>query len=134
MSARRQFAKYVFVGLTGVVLDMGSLIFLKETAGLTPILAVVINQVFLLSYNFTLNKYWSFRSGAMPSTQLARYLVVAGANYGCSVLAMYVFYHVYGFDYRMVRLLTIAALVGCNFLLYKHWVYSGETKTGITGI
>jgi len=123
-SVRHQFAKYFIVGISGVVLDMASLVLLKEYFGWAPTAAVIVNQVFLLSYNFSLNKYWSFRDKAMPHKQIVRYLILAAVNYLFSVGAMYVFNHIWEFDYRLVRLATIAAMVSWNFFLYKYWVYN----------
>lgn len=125
-SVRKEFAKYFIVGFSGLFLDMGTLILFKEVFGVNPVAAVVINQVFLLAYNFTLNKYWSFRNKAMPHKQLVRYLTLAGLNYAFSVGSMYVFSDHFGYDYRLVRIGTIAVMVGWNFFLYKYWVYRNE--------
>lgn len=125
-SLRRQFAKYFIVGFSGVFLDMGTLILFKETFGLTPVLAVIINQTFLLVYNFSLNKYWTFRNQEIPHKQIARYLTLAGFNYAFAVGAMYLFNHIMKWDYRLVRLGTIALAVSWNFFLYKYWVYKEE--------
>lgn len=122
-SLRREFTKYFIVGFSGLLIDMGSLVLLKEVFGLWPVLAVIINQAFLLVYNFTLNKYWSFKNKGMPHRQIVRYLILAGFNYLFGVVAMYIFNHKLGFDYRLVRILTIALMVSWNFFLYKYWVY-----------
>jgi len=54
-------------------------------------------------------------------------LALAGFNYGFSVFAMYLFNHLFNFDYRFVRLATIATMVAWNFFLYKYWVYKEQT-------
>ncbi|MDO8499468.1 MAG: GtrA family protein [bacterium] len=123
-SLRHQFIKYFIVGISGVVLDMGSLILFKEWFGIAPTVAIVINQVFLLSYNFSLNKYWSFREHPLSHRQVTRYLTLAFANYIFSVVVMYVFNHLLNFEYRLVRIATIAIAVAWNFFLYKYWVYT----------
>ncbi|MBT3539058.1 GtrA family protein [Candidatus Parcubacteria bacterium] len=122
-SVRHQFAKYFVVGFSGVFLDMGTLILFKEKFGWTPVFAVVINQIFLLTYNFFLNKYWSFRNREMPHKQLVRFLSLAGFNYVFSVIMMYIFSDHFNFDYRLVRIGTIIVMVSWNFFLYKYWVY-----------
>lgn len=127
-SLRREFAKYFIVGFSGVFLDLGSLILFKEIFGWWPVFAVAVNQVIILAYNFTLNKYWSFRNQEMPQWQLVRYLSLAGFNYIFSVVIMYIFNHELGFDYRLVRLGTIIIMVAWNFFLYKYWVYKKEAK------
>lgn len=65
-SLRREFTKYFIVGFSGLFFDIGSLILFTEVFGLIPVVAVIINQAILLTYNFSLNKYWSFRNRAMP--------------------------------------------------------------------
>ena len=125
-SLRRQFAKYFIVGFSGVFLDLGTLILLKEKFHLTPVVAVIINQIGLLAYNFSLNKYWTFRNQEIPHKQIVRYLILAGFNYVFTVGAMYIFNHVMKLDYRLVRLATIALAVSWNFFLYKYWVYKQE--------
>ena len=128
-SVRFEFAKYFVVGFSGVFLDMATLILFKEYFGWWPTFAVIINQIILISYNFTLNKYWSFKNKEMPHKQLLRYLVLAGFNYLLSVLAMYIFNHNLGFDYRLIRLGTILVMVSWNFFLYKYWVYANDKKS-----
>ena len=125
-SVRWQFIKYSITGISGVALDFASLIFLKERFGISPVVAVVINQCFILGYNFTLNKYWSFGNRAVPHRQIVRYGLLAGWNYLFSVFSMYALNSILGFDYRLVRLASIMVMVSWNFLLYKHWVYADD--------
>ncbi len=123
-SLRHEFTKYFIIGIFGVVLDMSSMILFKEMFGWAPITAVIVNQAFLLVYVFLLNKYWSFRNKEMPHKQIVRFLTLAGFNYVVSIFAMYFFNHRLEFDYRLVRLVTIAMAVSWNFFLYKYWVYA----------
>ena len=125
-SVRWQFVKYSIIGMSGVALDFASLVILKERFGIAPVLAVIFNQVFIMGYNFTLNKYWSFANRAMPHRQVMRYALLAGWNYLFSVATMYLFNTLLVFDYRLVRLGSIAVMVSWNFLLYKHWVYQDD--------
>ena len=128
-SLRKEFAKYFIVGFSGVFLDLGTLIIFTKYFGIMPWLAVVFNQVITLSYNFLLNKYWSFKDKTMPQRQLVRYLILAGYNYLFSVAVMYIFNTRLGFDYRLVRVGTIALMVLWNFFLYKYWVYRSPHVT-----
>jgi putative flippase GtrA len=123
-SVRHQFAKYATVGASGFLLDMASLIFFAELFGVNPTVAVVFNQLIILGYNFSLNKYWTFGNRDIPHKQAMRFAVLAACNYAFSVAAMYVFNERFGFDYRVVRLAAIGVMVSWNFLLYKHWVYT----------
>lgn len=119
----QQFIKYFIIGCSGVVLDMSTLILFKEVFGWSPVMSVVINQILLLTYIFCLNKFWSFKNREMPHRQIVRFLILAGFNYVFSVITMYVFNHKLNFDYRLVRVASIAMMVSWNFFLYKYWVY-----------
>ena len=122
-SHRHQFAKYFIVGISGLLIDITTLIFFKEVIGLTPVIAVVVNQILLLCYNFTLNKYWSFRDKALPHKQIVRYFTLAIFNYSFAVIMMAIFNGKLEFDYRLVRIGTIAIMVSWNFIILKYWVY-----------
>lgn len=120
---RRQFVKYFIVGISGFIIDLGLLILVKEAFTLNPTLAVVLTQIVVLVYNFILNKLWTFRNKDIPHKQLIRYAILASFNYLLGVLVMYIFNEILDFDYRLVRLGTVTAMVFWNFLLYKYWVY-----------
>jgi len=122
-SLRRQFAKYFIIGIISFVLDMSSLIFLKETLHLLPFVAVIANQIFILVFVFLMNKYWSFKEHSLTHRQLWRFCIVVALNYSFSVAAMYLFNHRLNYDYRLVRLASIMLAVSWNFFLYKYFVY-----------
>lgn len=121
--SKRELLMYVFVGGSGVFLDIGLLFLFKEYLFLSPVSAVLISQPLVLLYNFTLNKYWSFQNTAMPHWQMFRYGILVAWNYSFSAGMMYIFEERLGFQYMLVRLASIAIMVSWNFLLYKHWVY-----------
>ncbi|MFA5247671.1 MAG: GtrA family protein [Patescibacteria group bacterium] len=124
-SLRQQFAKYFIVGVIGVILDMSSLIFLKEILHLLPFIAVIANQIFILTFVFLANKYWSFKQHSLTHRQLLRFSIVMIFNYSFSVSVMYIFNNRLKFDYRLIRLASIILAVSWNFLLYKYFVYAG---------
>ena len=120
---RFQVGKYFVIGFSGVFLDMGTLIFFKEVYGFSAVMSVVLNQIIMLTYIFSLNKYWTFRNKEIPYKQIVRFLILAGINYFFSVIIMYIFSQRLTFDYRIVRISTIAIMTLWNFFLYKYWVY-----------
>ncbi len=125
-SMRHQFVRYFVIGLGAVVLDVGSLYLLKEYLHLRPVVAVVINGIFLMNYVFFLNKYWAFKSKGVTHKQMVRFFILAGINYLISISWMYIFNHKLDFNYLWVRVANIALSVAWNFLLYKYWVYKHE--------
>ena len=121
--SRKEVLKYFIVGISSVILDMLTLIFLKEIMKLNAVLAISVNQIFVLFFNFCLNKYWTFKNFSLPHKQIFRYLTVAFINYCFAVVTMYFFHQSMGLDYRLVRMAAIAFMVCGNFLLSKYWVY-----------
>jgi len=120
---KQQFAKFFIIGISSTLIDLGLLIFLKEKINLNPVLAVVINQIFVIIYSFLMNKYWSFQSKNLPVKQFFRYLILVSANYLISILLMLIFNHFIGINYQIVRISSIGILFIFNFIFYKHWVY-----------
>ncbi len=123
---RAQFFRYFVVGGTAFMLDMSSLYFIKEHFGLQPVQAVVINQVFILAYVFSLNKKWSFGATGATKRQLMKFLGLASFNYLVSVGWMWLFTQVFSIHYLIARVANIILAVTWNFLLYKYWVYKAE--------
>lgn len=121
--SRDQFLRYAVVGTSGTALDLGSLYILRNLLGWSPTLSVVVNQVFIIAYNFSLNKYWSFKSQAIPHRQFVRYLVLTAMNYIIAVSVMHFFAEIHGYDALLVRVVNIVASVAWNFVLFKKWVY-----------
>ena len=122
-SMRAQFIRYFAIGISGVVLDMFTLWFLKSVFGFRPIYAVIVNQIFLINYVFILNKFWAFKAVGMARKQMIKFYTLAIGNYIFSVIWMGIFNEHLGFNYLIVRLVNIALAVSWNFLLYKYFVY-----------
>ncbi len=123
---RKEFAKYFIIGISAFITDVGSLFFLKEYLGLSPTIAIVINQPVIVLGVFLLNKHWSFRAGGVTHQQMSRFVFLAIFNYLFSVAWIYVFHDKLGVYYLYARTLNIALSVAWNFLLYKYWVYRIE--------
>jgi len=123
IKSRRQIIKFLIVGFSSALLDVGLLIILKEKANFHPVWAVAVNQIFIIAYNFLLNKYWSFETSRQPIRQFGRYVTLVIFNYFLSISLMYWLYDVAGMNYKLVRIFSIGLLFIINFIIYKHWVY-----------
>jgi len=124
--SRIKFAKYFATGITAFVLDIVSLYILKEFFGLYPVVAVIINQIFIISFVFLVNKFFSFRANGNTHKQMIRFAVVMAGNYLLAVFWMWLFNHNFRFNYLLVRTANVALAVAWNFLLYQEWVYRPE--------
>ncbi len=111
-----------------MILDLGSLFLFREAFGVHPAVGVAMNQILVILYSFTLNKYWSFQNQEMPHRQFVRFFLVFLWNYVFAITFMYVGHDIFHFDYLPVRLVGIILSVSWNFVLYKNWVYKITVK------
>ncbi|PIR76719.1 MAG: hypothetical protein COU32_00530 [Candidatus Magasanikbacteria bacterium CG10_big_fil_rev_8_21_14_0_10_42_10] len=129
IDARHSFMKYFIVGVVGVGLDLGTLALLSTMFGIAPYISVIFNQIVVIAFNFSANKFWTFQDKALPHKQFVRYMMLFAMNYALAVLFMYVFNEHLYIDYRLVRIGTIALSMSWNFLLYRHWVFHIEEES-----
>lgn len=121
--SKYQILKFLLIGGSSTLIDIILLFLLKEKAHLPAVWAVALEQIVIIAFNFLLNKYWTFQSKKIPWQQLQRYFVLVAGNYLAGIFLMYLMHQLLGFNYIIVRLITIALIASVNFILYKHWVY-----------
>ena len=119
----QSFFRYFVIGSTAFILDMGSLYVLKEHFDIHPAFAVALNQIFVLSYIFILNKIWTFSSKEKTRHSLIRFVSLQMFNYSFGILWMWIFYEQVGINYLIARIANIILFTAWNFLLYKKWVF-----------
>lgn len=128
-SLRKEFIKYFIVGVSAVIVDMGSLYLLRDYIGLPATVAVVFNQPVILTSIFFVNKHWSFKAGGLTHKQMIRFFTLSAANYLFSVSWMFLLHDKFSVNYLFTRLANIILAVCWNFLLYKYWVYRDEVQS-----
>ncbi len=125
-SSKKEFFYYALVGCSAFVLDLISLVLLKELLKFTPVEAVILNQALILNYVFFLNKKISFKSSGQTLKRAKRFYILSAWNYLFTVVWMYVLTTHWHFYYLFVRVAGILIQVCWNFFLYKFWVYKKE--------
>ena len=120
---KQKFAKYFFVGITGLALDLGLLYIASDLWGIRPFYAVFVTQIIVIVYNFLLNRNWSFQSSCVAHRQFMRFGAVLAFNYLFGAGAMYFGNEVLGIHEQAVRIITVALAVAWNYPLYNYWVY-----------
>jgi putative flippase GtrA len=130
-----QWIRYVCTGVSSFVLDIVLLIVAKEYLGFSPVVAIIWTQVLVMCYNFTLNNKWSFqRQKKSYSTEVSKYLCLAVCNYVVGIGCMYIGHHIFGIDYRIVRIATVGLIACWNFFLYKYWVFREQVHSSVYNI
>jgi len=127
--------KFGMVGLTGIVVNEGVLICLKESAGLLLPVASVFAIEFSILSNFILNDLWTFRSDQkrVLSHRWQRFMLfqlvsLGGAviNFGIlNALSAYT-----GMDYRMANVLGILVAFAWNFIVNRRLTWVTKRTSG----
>jgi putative flippase GtrA len=122
-----QGARYAVAGATVAAVYLGTTTALADVAGLPFQIALIIGFCVGLSAHFTLQRFfvWAHHEGyALPfNHQAARYLAVAGAQYGLTAASTSVLPAALGLPVEVVYFATVAALVSVNFLIFRNGVF-----------
>lgn len=119
------FFKAQLSAFVGGIVDYGVMLLCKELLGFSVSIAICISGVVGAIVNFTINRFWSFKSDSTPlGNQLWKFvLVVIGSillkSQGTPWLS-----DVTGIDYKITRLMVeLVVSLGFNFVLQKYWVF-----------
>jgi len=122
-----QGGRYVLAGCTATVVYLGTTTVLADVVGLPFQIALVIGFCVGLVAHFTLQRFfvWAHHEEYALSfnRQAARYLVVAGAQYGLTAASTSVLPSALGLPVEIVYVATVAGLVSVNFLIFRNGVF-----------
>jgi len=122
-----QGGRYVLAGCTATVVYLGTTTVLADVVGLPFQIALVIGFCVGLVAHFTLQRFfvWAHHEGyALPfNHQAARYLLVAGTQYGLTAASTAVLTWALGLPVEAVYVGTVAVLVSVNFLIFRNGVF-----------
>ena len=119
----RQFVKYGIVGSSTVLIDMGLLFVFTEFVGLWYMFSAIISSTAAVTFNFLMNRNWSFKSNGLVGRQMVKYLTLTAFNYFYGIGALYVFVEVFHLHYLIAKVFIAMMMVTWNFLLFKHVIY-----------
>jgi dolichol-phosphate mannosyltransferase len=125
----RRFIQFCLVGLTGVVVNMGTFWLLTRVAGLYDLVALIIGLVASIISNFVLNEVWTFRDRRTGSIKAISMRVLKFDLVSIGAIALY-----YGIYTPLTRfwlgegsLLALAIAVGVglfwNFGINTLWTW-----------
>lgn len=121
--SKKEFAGYLLVGSSSVLIDLLLLSFLKECLNFSPVLSVVLNQIVIYNYVFFLNKFFVFKIRDDFLRQAIRYCQLAFFNYLIAIAWMWFFAVFLHENYLIVRIANILFATTWNFILYRFFVY-----------
>ncbi|MCC2970841.1 GtrA family protein [Massilia sp. IC2-476] len=121
-TARRQFARYVVVGLASNFLCYLAYLGLGK-AGMDPKLAMSILYCVGVLQTFVFNRRWTFGQTGMARTSFLRYCAAYGAGYLVNLAALYLLIDRYGYPHQIVQAVMILVVAAMLFAAQKFWVF-----------
>ena len=128
--------KFGIVGISGIVVNQGLLILLKESAGLSlPVASVIAIQAAIVN-NFIWNDLWTFRSRAEPqnlSSRWHRLFAFEAVSIGGAVINFVVLNGMVLFlatDYRLANILGILLGFIWNFVVNRRFTWTRKHREG----
>jgi dolichol-phosphate mannosyltransferase len=124
--------KFVFVGISGIIVNEGFLIYLKEYAGFSiPVASVFAIEISILN-NFLWNDLWTFKSDKehLFSSRWQRFtsfqvISIGGAIINFAILNIFAL--ILGIDYRISNIVGIVVAFSWNFFINRNLTWK---KTG----
>ena len=125
MANRRQLRRYIITGLTSFIIDAGIFETVRRL-GVWYILATIISQTCAITYNFLLNKHWSFESRGQGRAEFIRYLILVGWNNLFQIAFLVLAVELIHLPHLVAKVLAVGIVVSWTFLLYRFWVFKSE--------
>ncbi|MGJ1206174.1 GtrA family protein [Sphingobacterium lactis] len=124
----REFLRAQLSAFVGGLSDFGIYTFCYTALKLTAPLSNVISGSLGAVVNFTINRYWSFKSSEMPiGSQLWKFIVVVLCSIGLKTLGVHIFVDKLHWHFLIGKLLIeIVVSLGFNFTMQKYWVFRKE--------
>ena len=114
--------RFCVTGLLSVGTDFALLYGLHSGAGVALPVATVVGSSAALVVNYSLNRNWSFQAKASHGYTLIRYLILAGLNFGSTLLIVLGLTHL-GLYYLLSKLVAVGVNAAINFLSARYWVF-----------
>jgi dolichol-phosphate mannosyltransferase len=129
-SRATQFIKFCLVGISGIFIDTAVLVFLVELVFFDPRLAAIFAFAAAVSWNYFLNRVWTFDHGA--GTKIAytyiTFVIICTIGLGIRIGVMHLLIRHAGMGespwYILASLFGIAAATIFNFLGSRYLVFS----------
>ena len=121
----KQFFKAQLSAFIGGMTDYAIMIFCVEILDFFVSTSIMISGAIGAVVNFTINRYWTFRSDSTPvGEQLWKFIIVVLGSIFLKSQGTPLLTELTGIDYRITRLMVeLIVSLGFNFTLQKFWVF-----------
>ncbi|MFF2161545.1 GtrA family protein [Streptomyces sp. NPDC058175] len=114
--------RFLLVGGLCYSIDVGTLVLLHGVLHMPLTAATSLAFVTVLAVNFSLNRSFVFRSGAMARSAIVKYLVLVALNY-CATLATVTGLTALGLAYVAAKTASTIINAVANYGAFRWWVF-----------
>lgn len=124
---KHNFVRYLFVGGSTFILDLGLLILLHEEFNINVPIATSVAYWVSIAYNFSLNRYWTFNNEERESLRrhLTAYLLLLGFNYLFTVIFVSLMSQV--IYVGLAKILAVPIQMLWTYPCYKRYVFVNKS-------
>jgi dolichol-phosphate mannosyltransferase len=126
-STFRQFTKFCLVGLAGVAVNLAVFYSLMNVFGIWYILGAGFAFVAAVTWNYILNRIWTFKNEFKPTSQIfnsyLRFIIVSLVGLTANLALLYVFVEDLHINYILSQVLAISVVSVWNYYGSRIWVF-----------
>ncbi len=119
----QQLWRYGLVGLTSAIIDFGILYLLTDGFGFHYLWSATISFIVAASYNYYLNKTWTFKAGGKLSKQVSIFLLIAGSGVLLNNLILYLLVEQAHWWYIYAKIIAAGIVTIWNFIGNKYLTF-----------
>ncbi len=123
-----QAIKYMLVGASSAIIDIGFLFVLVEYVRLPLLLAATCAFAVAVGNGFFWNKRWTFQDkSGLILRQSAKFLLTALVGLGITLFLLWVFVYGFGLWYLLAKIIVTVIVFFWNFTLNRFWTFRDTT-------
>jgi dolichol-phosphate mannosyltransferase len=115
--------KFLVVGGSGTVVNLGGAFILKEKAGLDPVIAIIIAFIVSVFNNYVWNSLWTFKQ-KRTALALGKYLLISSVTFAVNVGLATLLIKSFGVWYLAADAIGIAVGVIVNYSFSRRFVWT----------
>ena len=127
-----KFIKFGIVGFSGMIVDYGFLFLFKEVVGVPALIANAISFTLAASWNYMLNRIWTFRSKERQiGVEYLKFIAVSVIGLGISTLTLWVMGLLlpeWNADWRFYLLKLVAIAVTTIWNFFGNLLFTFKTE------
>jgi putative flippase GtrA len=118
-----QLWRYGTVGLISAVIDFGILYLLTDKLGFHYLVSATISFIIAASFNYYLNKTWTFKVGGSLIKQAGIFLLIAANGVLCNSVILYLLVEYGHWWYIYAKVIATGIVTTINFLGNKYLTF-----------